>query len=78
MAAVPLAVRAVAGPGAVAAVAGIVIGSALLVGGSWRFRETLHLSELPGIAALTRRFSKPDGHTPDDPSVPRNPRSGLQ
>jgi O-antigen/teichoic acid export membrane protein len=77
MAAVPLAVRAVAGPGAVAAVAGIVIGSALLVAGSWRFRETLHLSELPGIAALGRRFGRRDGHTPDNPSAPRNPGSGL-
>jgi len=78
MAAVPLAVRAVAGPGAAAAVAGIVIGSALLVAGSWRFRETLHLSELPGVAALGRRFSKPDGHAPGNPSAPRTPRSGLQ
>jgi O-antigen/teichoic acid export membrane protein len=78
MTAVPLAVRAVAGPGAAAAVAGIVIGSALLVAGSWRFRETLHLSELPGVAALGRRFSKPDGHAPGNPSAPRNPRSGLQ
>jgi O-antigen/teichoic acid export membrane protein len=78
MAAVPLAVRAVAGPGAVAALAGIVIGSALLVAGSWRLRETLHLSELPGVAALGRRFGKWDGHTPDNPSAPRNPRSGLQ
>jgi O-antigen/teichoic acid export membrane protein len=77
MAAVPLAVRAIAGPGVVAAVAGILIGSALLVAGSWRFRETLHLSELPGIAALGRRFGKRDGHTPDNPGAPRYPRSGL-
>jgi O-antigen/teichoic acid export membrane protein len=78
MAAVPLAVRAVAGPGAVAAVAGIVMGSALLAAGSWRFRDTLHLSELPGIAALARRFSKPDGHTPKNSSAPRDQRGGLQ
>jgi O-antigen/teichoic acid export membrane protein len=53
--AVPLATRAVAGPGGMAAAAGIVIGGALLAAASWRFREIMHLSALPGMAALQRR-----------------------
>jgi O-antigen/teichoic acid export membrane protein len=55
MAAVPLTARAVAGPSAMAAAAGIVIGCALLAAGTWRFREILHLSALPGMAALRSR-----------------------
>ncbi len=61
--AVPLAALAVAGPGPLAAVAGILIGFVLLVAGSWRFREILHLSELPGMAALDRRIGKASGRT---------------
>jgi hypothetical protein len=38
-----------------AAAAGIVTGCALLATGSWRFREIMHLSALPGMAALRRR-----------------------
>jgi O-antigen/teichoic acid export membrane protein len=53
--AVPLAARAVAGPGGMAAAAGIVTGCALLAAGSWRFREIMHLSALPGMGALPRR-----------------------
>jgi O-antigen/teichoic acid export membrane protein len=61
--AVPLAARAAAGPGGMAAAAGIVIGCALLAAGSWRFREILHLSALPGMAALR-------GHAVSKPPVP--------
>jgi O-antigen/teichoic acid export membrane protein len=61
--AVPLAILALAGPVPLAAVAGILVGFVLLAVGSWRFREVLHLSELPGIAALGRRIGRPSRHT---------------
>jgi O-antigen/teichoic acid export membrane protein len=61
--AVPLTILALAGPVPLAAVAGILVGFVLLAVGSWRFREVLHLSELPGIAALGRRIGRPSRHT---------------
>jgi O-antigen/teichoic acid export membrane protein len=66
VAAVPLAVRAVAGPGPVAGVAGVTLGCALLAAASWRFRATLHLSALPGMAALARAGRRPAATVHED------------
>ena len=54
---IPLAVRAAAGPGAVASLS--AVGAACLVqaAGLWRFRDSLRLKALPGASRLTKLFT---------------------
>lgn len=58
-AAVPLAMRAAAGTGAVATAAGLVLGTAVLAASGWRLRRTLQLSALAGVRARWRGPSQP-------------------
>jgi hypothetical protein len=48
-AAIPLAVRAIAGDGAAATIAAIAAGCVVLLGGLWLGRRVLHLELLPGM-----------------------------
>ncbi len=48
--ALPLATRVIAGPGALSAALAVGTGCTLLAAGLWRFRRTLHLPALAGLA----------------------------
>ncbi|MBV9208807.1 MAG: polysaccharide biosynthesis C-terminal domain-containing protein, partial [Actinobacteria bacterium] len=55
----PLAARALLGPGAVPSLAAIACGCVLMAAGIWRFRADLNLAALPGaaqLAAATRKL----------------------
>ena len=54
---IPLAVRAAAGPGAVASLSAVGAGCLVQAAGLWRFRDTLRLKALPGASRLTKLFA---------------------
>ena len=53
-AAVPLAVRALAGGSLGASAAAVAGGCLLLAAGLWRFRDTLQLAVMPGLSFAAR------------------------
>lgn len=53
-AAIPLAVRALAGHGIAASAGAVAAGCLLLAAGLWRFRETLQLAVMPGLSFARR------------------------
>ncbi len=59
-AAVPLAVRAVAGDGLVFAAAAVAAGTILLLAGLWRFRHPLALAYMPGLSFIDRNTRNRD------------------
>ena len=54
---IPLAVRAAAGPGAVASLSAVGAGCLVQAAGLWRFRDSLRLEALPGASRLTKLFT---------------------
>ena len=54
---IPLAARAVFGPGAVTSLSAVGAGCLVQAAGLWRFRDSLRLAALPGASRLARVFS---------------------
>jgi O-antigen/teichoic acid export membrane protein len=57
----PLAARALLGPGVIASLGGIACGCMVMAAGMWRFRHDLNLAAMPGtaqLAALVRRSDR--------------------
>ena len=53
-AAIPLALRALAGSGSATSFAAVALGCAVMALGLWRLHATLHLAEIPGLHRLAR------------------------
>ena len=54
---IPLAARAVFGPGAAASLGAVGAGCLVQAAGLWRFRDSLRLQALPGASRLTKLFA---------------------
>jgi hypothetical protein len=59
-AAIPLGLRAIAGPGASVSIAAVALGCAVMALGLWALHPALHLSAMPGLGRLAR-IPAPDG-----------------